>query len=56
MFCPECGAKNAEQAKFCVKCGSRIARMEGAAGTPQTVPTAPAVPMQTMEIAAPGGY
>ena len=25
MFCPECGKKNAEEAKFCEFCGAKIA-------------------------------
>ena len=24
MFCPECGAKNEDTAKFCIKCGKRL--------------------------------
>jgi len=30
MFCPQCGAENPDEAKFCSKCGNRL----GAAATP----------------------
>lgn len=34
MFCPNCGTKNKEEAKFCAKCGAALARASGAVAAP----------------------
>ena len=37
MFCPNCGAKNEENAKFCGECGTSL-QMNGPAGQPEADP------------------
>lgn len=42
MFCTQCGAENADDAKFCKKCGASLARPSASEGQPQaTKPAAP---------------
>lgn len=55
MWCPICGVDNAEQARFCAKCG---APMEGAAGeepapAPEAAQEAPVPPEPFAEVAQP---
>jgi hypothetical protein len=35
MYCPKCGAANADQASFCQRCGANL-KPEGATATPTT--------------------
>lgn len=50
MFCPKCGANNAEDSKFCVACGAQIEKVDNAeqevVQTPVTE-TEPATPAKT---------
>lgn len=42
MFCPQCGADNVQEAKFCVGCGAQFARAaEPAIKRPVSSPTTP---------------
>jgi len=41
MFCPNCGAQNADNAPFCANCGSRFEQQAPAAPT-YAPPVAPA--------------
>ena len=34
MFCPECGAQNADHAKFCITCGYQTRQSGGGGGMP----------------------
>ena len=43
MFCPKCGTKNADEAKFCVECGATLpSRPQAPAATQPTQTPAPA--------------
>lgn len=39
MYCTNCGAKNRDQAKFCIKCGQQLAENSVAAEKPDTAKT-----------------
>ncbi len=42
MFCPQCGANNSQEAKFCTSCAAQLAlAAEPAIKQPATVPTTP---------------
>ena len=42
MFCPQCGANNGQEAKFCAGCGAPLAlAAEPAINHPATSPTTP---------------
>lgn len=49
MFCPKCGTKNADEAKFCVECGTTLpSRPQASAAAPQaTAPQASQSPQPT---------
>lgn len=49
MFCPKCGTKNADEAKFCVECGAALpSRPQASAAAPQaTTPQASPSPQPT---------
>ena len=44
MFCTNCGAKNADDAKFCTECGTPLFQPQQTVEAPQQTPAAPAAP------------
>lgn len=38
MFCPKCGAKNVDEAKFCVACGNPLPVMVAEIAPPSSKP------------------
>jgi TM2 domain-containing membrane protein YozV len=55
MFCPKCGAPNAEDARFCQKCGAALA-LAAAAAAPSAGPAVPPPGMPQQPLPQPGYY
>lgn len=53
MFCPNCGTKNDDQARFCGKCGNKINQTQPAANTVPQQPYSP--PVQAQQTYSPPG-
>lgn len=52
MFCPQCGSRNQDEAKFCKMCGTSLIRFQPATPTTAKVP-APAPPADPQPESAP---